>query len=69
MYQYECVRVAVTLTRTGGVAPETYEPLIHSRAQEGWRLVQIFIENPASIPSEYVLIFEKSHGEKNPESL
>lgn len=34
-------------------------PRVEELAAEGWRLVQVLVENPASVPSEYLLILER----------
>lgn len=36
-----------------------YQELVHERAHEGWRLVQVLVEQPAVIVADYVLIFER----------
>jgi Domain of unknown function (DUF4177) len=33
--------------------------VIAERARDGWRLVQVFVPNPAAVPSAYELIFER----------
>jgi hypothetical protein len=35
------------------------EARVHSLAAEDWRQVQIFVEQPAAIASEYVLVMER----------
>lgn len=50
-YKFERVRVKST--------SGTYKETIHARAIEGWRLVQVLIEQPAAMASEYVLILER----------
>lgn len=50
----------VPATHTPNAHPgDLIEPRIHSLAAEGWRLVQVLVENPASVPSDYLLILEK----------
>lgn len=39
--------------------PKRYRNRIVKRAGEGWRLVQILVEPPAAMPSEYVLVLER----------
>ncbi|MBF6595010.1 MAG: DUF4177 domain-containing protein [Thermaceae bacterium] len=58
MYNYKFVRVAVNYLRDG-IDAHTYQAVVEEHAREGWRLVQIFVENPAAIPSEYVVILER----------
>jgi len=38
---------------------ETYQSVVHELARQGWRLVQVLVEQPAAMVSEYVLIFER----------
>lgn len=60
MFEYKFVRCTVVFGRAGKVDPANYETKIQEHASQGWRLVQIFTENPPVIPSEYVIIFERS---------
>ena len=39
--------------------PQAYQEKIAEHAGEGWRLTQVFVETPAAMPSEYVLILER----------
>lgn len=43
-----------------------YQDVINKYASEGWRFVQLVVDNPAAIPAEYVLIFERPAVEANP---
>ena len=57
MFTYTLVRVAASIgSPPGTVAP--YEAALHDHASKGHELVQIFVENPAAVPREYVLIFK-----------
>lgn len=57
-YTYTFVTVPVTIGGTRAKQP-TFQEVIHEHARQGWRFVQLVVENPASIPTEYVLIFER----------
>ncbi|MER3482228.1 MAG: DUF4177 domain-containing protein [Meiothermus sp.] len=59
MYEYKFVRVPVKFTRSNVLDPATYTEAVTEHAAQGWRLVQILVENPAASVSEYVLIFER----------
>jgi len=61
MFEYKTVRCPAQFSRSGKIDPANYEQTIQQHAKEGYRLVQIFLENPAAIPSEYVLIFERAN--------
>jgi hypothetical protein len=58
MYEYKFVRVPVKYLRDG-MDPQTYQTAVEEHARDGWRLVQVLVENPAAIPTEYVLILER----------
>jgi Domain of unknown function (DUF4177) len=58
MYEYEFVRVTMKWKWTRLDTP-AYEKVVQERAQQGWRLVQVVIEQPMYIPNEYTLIFER----------
>ena len=58
MYDYVFVRVPVTY-RGGQIEAASYQAAIRQQAEEGWRLVQVMVENPAAVPTEYILIFER----------
>ncbi|GGQ94241.1 DUF4177 domain-containing protein [Deinococcus ruber] len=58
MYDYQFVRVPITY-RSGQIESASYQEVTAQHAREGWRLVQILIENPAAVAAEYVLIFER----------
>jgi Domain of unknown function (DUF4177) len=60
MFEYKFVRCTVVFGKGGKVDPENYETKIREHASQGWRLVQILVENPPVIPSDYVIIFERS---------
>jgi Domain of unknown function (DUF4177) len=61
MFEYKFVRCDVVFGKAGKVDPTSYETLVREHASQGWHLVQILIENPPIIPSEYVIIFERSN--------
>lgn len=61
MLEYEFVRHDVAWRR-GVVDAEAYQSVVHERAANGWRLVQILVENPAASVGQYVMIFERSAG-------
>ena len=58
MVEYLFVRVPVQYER-GALSSAAYEREVHAHAERGWRLVQIFVENPAAAVTEHVLIFER----------
>jgi Domain of unknown function (DUF4177) len=60
MYEYIFIRSPVKVGKAGKFDPASYQSVIEEHAAQGWRLVQIFIDNPAAIPSEYVIILERS---------
>lgn len=53
MFEYRFHRVPL------GRKHEPYPDAVARAAREGWRLVQILIEVPAAVPSEYVLVLER----------
>lgn len=57
-YIYRFVTVAVTLGTTQPKHP-TYQDVIAEHAKQGWRFVQLVVDNPAAVPTAYVLIFER----------
>jgi hypothetical protein len=63
MYEYEFVRVAVKYKGLS-IDPSVYELPVRDRAEQGWRLVQLFVENPAQMAVEYVLVFERPRSGK-----
>lgn len=60
LLEYEFVRSDVVWKRGVVVDAEGYQSIVRERAADGWRLVQILVENPAASVSEYVLIFERT---------
>ncbi len=58
MNRYHFMRVAVKYSG-GSIDASSYEDAIHAQAAEGWDLVQMFVENPAAVAAEYVLIFKQ----------
>jgi hypothetical protein len=64
MFEYKFVTVPSDPPRIAGRSRNSvstpYETVIREQAEQGWRLVQIFVANPAASPSEYVLIFERT---------
>jgi Domain of unknown function (DUF4177) len=61
MYDYTFIRCPITFGKAGKIDPASYQAVIAEHVAKGWRLVQVLIENPAMIPSEYVIIFERSN--------
>jgi hypothetical protein len=61
MFEYKFVRCNVVFGKGGKVDPVNYETKIREYASQGWRLVQILVENPPVIPSEYIIIFERDN--------
>jgi hypothetical protein len=57
--KYQFFRVAVVHS-TKDYATKLLEQKVHEIAAEGWRIVQVLVEIPASIPSEYVIIAERA---------
>lgn len=57
-YTYTFVTIPVTIGTTRPKHP-TYQDVIEQYAEQGWRFVQLVIDNPAAVPTEYVLIFER----------
>ena len=58
MYEYKFVKVAAAFSGSR-VDAAGYEKTVAEYAADGWRLVQIFVANPAAIPSDYQLILER----------
>lgn len=59
MYEYAFIRTPIKFGKAGKIDPSSHQSVIEEHASQGWRLVQILIENPAAIPGEYVIIFER----------
>ena len=59
MYEYEFVRCPIQFARGHGVQTQSYRSVIEEYARKGWRLVQVLVQVPAAVPSEYELIFER----------
>ena len=65
MYEYAFIRVGEgrlsALFGPQTKARETYEAIVHERARDGWRLVQIFAPGVAAFGAAkyYELIFER----------
>jgi hypothetical protein len=57
--KYEFVRVAVA-HGSKSKPTDLVEQRIHELASKGWRLVQILVEIPASVPVEYVIVVERN---------
>ncbi len=57
-YTYTFVSVPVKIGTKRPTHP-TYEEVINEYARQEWRFVQLVVHNPASIPTEYILIFEQ----------
>lgn len=60
MFEYDFV----TQPTTWGMSE--YHEVVHERSRQGWRLVQVLVEQPAAIASEYVLIFERPASSGHP---
>ncbi|WP_425147688.1 DUF4177 domain-containing protein [Deinococcus sp.] len=58
MYEYRFVRVPV-MYKSVQIDAGGYQEAVRQHAERGWRLVQVLVENPAAIPTEHVLIFER----------
>jgi hypothetical protein len=58
MNEVQFVRVKVSFAGSK-VDTSCYERPILEHTSNGWELVQIFVENPAAVPLEYVLIFRR----------
>ncbi|AKG19993.1 DUF4177 domain-containing protein [Calothrix sp. 336/3] len=61
MQEYKFVRVPLNYDQKSTLTSHL-EISVNEHAQEGWRLVQILVENPAAVPFEYVVIFERPRG-------
>lgn len=59
MLKYHFARVPVVRGSTRSPT-ELVEQKVHEFAAEGWRLVQVLVEVPATMPEEYLLILERS---------
>jgi len=59
MYEYKFVRVSAK-NKKGLVDITHCEAEIATQAKQGWRLVQILVENPPIIPDEYMIVLEKT---------
>lgn len=58
MFEYEFVPCRSRFEGASmSVAP--VREMVEAKACEGWRLVQVLVLNPAAIPSQYELIFER----------
>lgn len=58
MYEY-CFVSCLVEFRRGEPDPGPYRRIIEDHSHQGWRLVQIFVPNPAATPNRYELIFER----------
>jgi hypothetical protein len=58
-YEYAFEIVPMTIGVDGLPALPAHRAVIAERARDGWRLVQVFVPNPAAVPSAYELIFER----------
>lgn len=60
-YTYKFITLPVRIGAELSKHPDhpSYQDVIHEQAGKGWRFVQLLIECPASIPTEYILVFEK----------
>jgi hypothetical protein len=57
--QYQFFRVAV-IHDSNEKPTKLLEQKVHEIAADGWRLVQVLVEVPAAVPSEYVIIAERA---------
>lgn len=61
MFEYAFVTVPVNYgSKASPSQSGSYQAVIVDHARQGWRLVQVLVENPAAVPTEYTLIFERS---------
>jgi hypothetical protein len=58
MYEYAFIRCPIKY-KAGKIDATIYQSVIEEHAAQGWRLVQILVENPAA-PVDYVVIFEQN---------
>lgn len=71
-YEYKFVRIGEyrgsALFGVQDKARQSYEPVVHEHASEGWRLVQIFAPGTAAFGAAryYELIFERERTEAVP---
>lgn len=61
MFHYEVVHHPVRRNSP------SWEEILHAKAAEGFRLVQVLVEQPAAVVDEFVLIFERP-AESTPDS-
>ena len=52
-YEYRFERIETSLGSVG------YQDAVQTAAREGWRLIQLFIEQPAIVATSYVLVLER----------
>ena len=64
MFSHEFERVPVSYDRKL-ITPQTYQTAIATRAEAGCRFVQLVVENPSAVCSEYVLIFEHNDAQRS----
>lgn len=57
MFEYLFERAPVRIGPRG--ADAGYQEQVAAWAREGWRLVQILVECPVTVPSAYVLVLER----------
>ena len=57
MFTYQFLRHRVG--RRGVTIDDSYQGVIAEQARAGWRLVQVLVEEPAAVVTEYVLVFER----------
>lgn len=55
--RYQFVRVPVAYENQTS-RTQHLEAKVHELAKDGWRLVQVLVDLPAAVPSEYVIIAE-----------
>ncbi len=60
-YTYKFISLPVQIGAKLSKHPDhpSYQDFINEHAKQGWRFVQLLIECPAAVPTEYVLVFEQ----------
>lgn len=58
MFEYKFAKASIAFSR-GIIQLTACERVVAEHAAQGWRLVQILVAVPASMPTEYDLIFER----------
>jgi len=60
-YTYQFITLHIQIGAKLSKHPDhpSYQDVINEHAKQGWRFVQLLIECPAAVPTEYVLVFEQ----------